>query len=101
MASPYQGTGVYAGTRKTVITSLGTTQVVTGTARVFKLLVYSAGTGWTVDIYDDTGAGTANRIWSYSSVDGKVALNLDVPMTTGIKVVSGGTTAGALVLVYS
>lgn len=99
MAS-FTGTHVYRGQKAAYITANGTTQVLTGPGRVCRLLVLSVGTGWTIDIYDDT-TGTSRHIWSYASADGKASVELDVPVSVGIKVVAAGTVAGQALVTYS
>lgn len=96
----FAGTNTYKGYKAAYITANGTTQVLTGAGRLVRLIVSGAGSAWTVTIYDDT-AGTSNQIWAYATADGKANVELDVPVTKGIKVVAAGTTAGQAVVVYS
>jgi len=74
-----------------VFTAAGTVQVKTGKGILGRLVVSAVGTTATVNVYDDTGAGTSNLLWSWATADGKLNQWLDVPFDNGLKVVVTGT----------
>jgi len=88
------------GRRVTKITTSTTTVVKDTKGRLRKLIVYDGGTGWTIDVYDGA-ADNANLVWQYLTADGKVALDVDCPMTTSIRVVTTGATPGVAQVVWS
>lgn len=64
----------------------GTTQVATGPGYLGQLVVLNAGTGATIDIYDNTG-GTSDRRWTWATATGTGRFPIRVPITNGIRVV--------------
>lgn len=96
---PGEGTEIFGGSVRSIITANETNQLKAGRGRLYSLEVWSVGTAWVIDIYD-AAAGTTNEVWQYLTADGKVALKLDMPMANGIRVITSGTTAGTAVVVW-
>ena len=95
------GTEIDVGQVATILGAAATTQVKAKPGKVAKLLVYTAGAGATIDIYDHASANT-NPIWQWLTADGKASLDLQIPCKYGIRVVvTVVTTAPAFVLVWS
>ena len=107
--------GVYPGVpgvapNERIIASKGTFQLRPDSAaglgarggRLKSFSVQNVGSSWTVDIYDSNGDESAeNKVIEYVSADGKVNWNWSkdgLVFENGIRVVSGGTTAGRLVM---
>jgi len=84
------------GSRST-ISAAETNQLLTGRGIVKRLIVSAVGTGATLDLYDHANANT-NLIHSWVSADGKASLDLEMPVGSGIRVVSGGTFGRATIV---
>jgi len=92
---------VFEGMNRLVIGQTNDTWQVKDTkGRLCKLLVSYGGATWTIDIYDNAST-EANQVWQYVTANGKVTLDLDMPMSNGIRVVASGTTPGQAVVVWS
>src|SRR5262245_58341291 len=81
-----------------VITATETTQRSTRPGKRGKLIVWAAGTGGQIDVYDH-GSANSNQIYSWVTADGKVNLQLDIPFQLGLRVVTTGT-AGSVTIVW-
>lgn len=90
------GTGANA----TVLTTNATSQVKASAGKVGQIIVWDAGSGWQIDLYDHASANI-NQVWSWVSADGKGTFALQIPMLNGIRVVTSGTTAGKCTVVWS
>lgn len=78
----------------------GNTNLISRPGRVAQVIVWNVGTTATIDIYDDSGTGTTNHIWSWASADGKGVFALQIPVQSGIAVTVAGT-APSFTLVYA
>ena len=94
-------TEIDAGQVATILGAAATTQIKAKPGKVAKLLVFSVGSGATIDIYDHASANS-NQVWSWVTADAKVSLDLQIPCKYGIRVVvTVVTTAPAFVIVWS
>lgn len=94
------GTETFVGENRSILTDLATYSPKARRGKLAKLIVSSVGTAWTITIYDDPST-TNNPVYAWVTADGKVNLDLEIPMANGITIVSGGTTAGNAVIVWS
>lgn len=88
------------GADRTIITANATTQIKGSAGKVGQIIVWDAGTGWQIDVYDHASANS-NQVWSWVTADGKGVYALQVPMDNGIRVVTSGTTPGKCTVVWS
>lgn len=93
------GTKVSNGDSRTILSAAATTQVKATPGTVGRLIVGNVGTTMTIDIYDHA-SGNNNKIVEWVTADGKVNWELNIPCTSGIRVVVGGT-PGTATLVWS
>ena len=93
------GTEIASGQRRSILTDAATYSLKASRGKLAKLIVSSVGTTWTIAIYDDPST-TNNQVYAYATADGKVNLDLQIPMANGITIVSGGT-AGLATIVWS
>lgn len=63
-----------------------TSNIVAGPCRLGKLIVYTVGTSGDIKIYDAT-SGTSNLIYHWVTADGKINEEINIRMTTGLRVV--------------
>lgn len=97
-------TTINNGLKKTIISSATTTQITpvgaanNGPFLLGRLIVSNVGTGATINIYDDDDA-TDDLVYTWETADGKTSLELNIPMYTGIRVVTAGT-FGRCVIVW-
>lgn len=84
---------------KTFINTNTTTQVATGIHLLHRVIVQDIGTSWTITIYDDTGTGTNNMIAAIKPTQ-TGTLEFMVKCQKGIKVVTSGSAAGAILVVW-
>ena len=85
-----RGTEINNGGQLATITVAETLQIYTGKGVLGRLMVTSVGTSMTIDIYDHAST-TNNKIVEYVTADGKVNWELNLPVSLGIRVVTGGT----------
>jgi hypothetical protein len=71
------------------ITAAEANQLTTGSTILNRLVIGAVGVGMTVDIYDHASAAT-NPVWHYVTADGKVSVELGLPIMNGLRVVVGG-----------
>jgi len=93
-------TEIAVGQNRTLITANGTTQIKSKPGKFAKLIIRGVGTAWVLAFYDDTGSG-GEEVCEWLTADGKVALDLQIPMYYGIRLVASGTTAGAALIIWS
>ena len=94
------GTEVGIGDHNSIITANETNQLRTGSGKLAGIVVSDAGTAWVVDIYDDPGANN-NLVYRFATAAGLAALQLQIPMQGGIRVVTSGTTPGRVCVIWS
>lgn len=81
------------------INTSATTTVKSGSGVLEGVIVGGAGSSWTATIYDNTaGSGTVIAVLTPNSAHGSIDANL--AFSTGLTVVTAGTTAGDLTFVY-
>lgn len=98
-----RGTVVSVGSYASVITTAETNQLRTGAGKVSHAVVWGddAGTSAVLTIYDATG-GSATPKFRWVTADGKGTFALQIPMSSGIRVISEGTfpTNGGITVVW-
>jgi hypothetical protein len=94
------GTEIFVGENRSILTDKNTYSPKNKRGKLGKLIVSGVGTAWTIDIYDDPTT-TNNVVYSWVTADGKVNLDLEIPLANGLTIVSGGTTAGQACIVWS
>lgn len=94
------GTEVGIGDHNSIITASETNQLRTGSGKLAGIVVVDPGTTWVVDIYDDPSANN-NQVYKFVSATGLAAVQLQIPMQQGIRVVTSGTTAGRVCIIWS
>lgn len=99
-ALPSEGVAIYTGRNRSIISDKASYQLKTGMGKVGQLIIGDVGTTWTIDIYDDTATTAAKKIFGWVTAAGVGPFALQCPMKAGIRVVSGGTTAGVATLVW-
>ena len=101
------GTPQLAPTAYVSINSLATTVVKTGPGVLWGVYVTGAGSATTVNTYDNTAAsGTqltipAATTTTTGSVATGIPTGIGIPFTNGLTVVTAGTTAGTIMVIYS
>lgn len=99
--SPIAGhTIISTGNCRSIVTDKATYLLHTGRGKVGQLMVGDVGSSWTIDIYDALTAVAGKKLFAYTSALGVGPFALQVPIATGITIVSGGTTAGVATLVW-
>lgn len=93
------GTEVGIGDHNSIITAAETNQLRTGSGKLAGIVVVDPGTTFVVDIYDDPSANN-NQVYKYLTADGKISLQLQIPMQQGIRVVTSGT-PGRVCIIWS
>lgn len=91
---------VGTGNSRSVVTDKATYVLKTGESKLAQVIVWDAGTTWTLDFYDEV-SGAGSKVWGWVSATGLGVYALQIPCHTGITVVSGGTTAGGATIVWS
>jgi hypothetical protein len=91
---------VHTGSHRSILTDKATYLLRTGQGKLAQIVVTNVGTTWTIDIYDAVTAASGKKIWEWVTADGKGTFAVQIPCSTGITVVSGGTTAGLAVVVW-
>lgn len=94
-----RGIVTWDGARRSIVTDKATYTLRSGPAKLSHIIVFDVGTSWTLDFYDET-SGSGSLVWSWVSADGKGRHDLQIPCPTGLTVVSGGTTAGKVTIVW-
>ena len=87
------------GTYTSVITASETNQLKASAGKVGHIAVWDVGTSWVIDVYDDPDSNDL-AVWQWVSADGKGIFALQMPMQTGIRIVTSGTTAGSATVVW-
>ena len=90
----------YSGSKRATITASETNQLKTTPGRLSKIDVWGAGTTWVIDIYDDPGANS-HPVWQWLTARGAGEFQVDIPMSTGIRVVTSGATPGSVTIIFS
>jgi hypothetical protein len=98
-ASSTQGMPVFTGRYRSIVTDKATYVLRSGPAKLAQVIVWDAGTTWTLDFYDET-SGSGSKVWAWVSATGLGVYALQIPCATGLTVVSGGTTAGGCTIVW-
>lgn len=93
-----QGEAVYTGKYRSVVTDKATYILRSGPAKLAQVIVWGAGTSWTLDFYDDVT--NAHPVWSWVTATGLGIYALQIPCNKGLTVISGGTTAGSCTIVW-
>lgn len=91
---------VATGNGRSIITDKATYTLKTGECKLAQVIVWGAGTTWTLDFYDEV-AGSGSQVWGWVTATGLGIYALQIPCHTGLTVVSGGTTAGSATIVWS
>lgn len=92
-----RGTQVHHGHTSSVITAAETNQIKTGSGTLGRVVVWDVGTTATLDIYDAT-SGTTRKVFGWLSADGKINHELNIPLGTGLRVITGGTFGGVTIV---
>ena len=95
-----QHTEISTGNARSIVTDKATYTLKTGESKLAQVIIWDAGTTWTLDFYDEV-AGSGSKVWGWVSATGLGVFALQIPCHTGITVVSGGTTAGGATIVWS
>ena len=95
-----RGSEVFQGTHVSTINANETNQLKVGKGRLVKVLGTAVGNTWVADFYDDAAANQS-QIWQWVTADGKTTAPLDIPFANGLRVVTSGTTPGALLVIWS
>jgi len=93
-------TEIAAGQARTIVTSNATTQIKATPGKLAKMIVWGVGTAWVIDVYDHASANT-NPVYQWLTAGGAIVADLQIPMIYGIRVVTSGTTAGSVTIVWS
>src|SRR5580765_6841391 len=88
------------GQKRAVITASETNQLKTTPGEIAAIKVWGAGTTWVIDVYDDPGAN-AHPVWQWLTARGNGEFPVELPMSTGIRIVTSGGTPGSVTVVYS
>lgn len=99
-STPAVNIEVGTGNVRSIVTDKATYVLKTGECKLAQVIVWGAGTTWTLDFYDEV-AGSGSQIWGWVSATGLGVYALQIPCHTGLTVVSGGTTAGSATIVWS
>ena len=91
---------VLTGNCRSIVTDKATYTLKSGEAKLAQVIIWDAGTTWTLDFYDEV-AGSGSKVWGWVSATGLGVFALQIPCHTGLTVVSGGTTAGGATIVWS
>lgn len=93
--------GVVTGNNKAIVTDASTTKTLkTGSGFIHSIAVGTVGTTWQIDFYDDT-AGSANKVYTWVTADGKGPWPLQIPLANGLTYVTNGGTPGQLTIIWS
>jgi len=93
------GTLTRTGNWASVITLSETNQLKAKAGKIGHIAVWDAGTAWVIDVYDDPDSNDS-AVWQWVTADGKGIFALQMPMQTGIRIVTSGTTAGSATVVW-
>lgn len=93
-ADQFSGTGLVGKGDKKVPLVAGNNTVKTGGGRLCRILMVS-GTGG-IDVYDGTSAA-GEHDWSITATTNGAIYELDLPVSTGIFIVMGATTAATAI----
>jgi hypothetical protein len=98
-ASGYGQEG-FSGQKRAVITASETNQLKTSPGRINRIYVWGAGRpgSWTCTT---TPGANAHPVWQWLTARGNGEFAVEIPMSTGIRVVTSGTTAGSCTIVFS
>jgi hypothetical protein len=97
-ASGVQGEAVFTGRYRSIVTDKATYVLRTGAAKLAQVIIWDAGSTWTLDFYDDVT--NAHQVWGWVSATGLGVYALQIPCNKGLTVISGGTTAGKATIVW-
>ena len=81
------------------ITANATTQILTDKAILHRVVVNDIGTGWTITVYDDPNSNDSPVAVIVPTVTGTLEFNLR--LKAGLRVVTAGTAAGDITVVYN
>lgn len=98
-ATTVRGTPVHTGERHAVITASETNQLKTVAGKLSHVVVWGAGSGWTIAIYDDPNSND-HQIWGWATADGVGTFALQIPCQYGLRVVTASGTPGSITVVY-
>lgn len=95
-----RGTRIAVDSHAAVITSDETNQLTTKPGKLGHIIVWGAGSGNTLNVYDNAAGATSNQIWQWVSATGIGTFVLQLPIQNGIYVVTTGGTPGNFTVVY-
>lgn len=81
------------------INSNTTTNLVDGRAILKRIVLNDIGSSWNLKVYDDTGTGTSRLIADITPSQ-NATLEYDIKTTTGLTVVSSGSSAGSATVLF-
>jgi len=93
--------GATAARNNAIVVLAETNQLKAASARLDRVIVWSVGTTFTIDVYDTATAvvSAATHVWAWVTADGKGVFQLNLPLRDGLYVVTSGT-PGGLCLLY-
>lgn len=95
---PRRGVEMYVAENASVISTNETNQLKAVAGKVSHVLVWSAGSGATVKLYDSASADE-NQAWEWNTADGVGVYALQLPIQNGIRVVTSHSTTTAKITV--
>lgn len=84
---------------RTVVTANGTTQIKATPGKVSHVVVWGAGSGWTLALYDDPDSDD-NQVWQFLSAHDVGTFAIQMPMKNGIRVVASGAVPGSATICW-
>ena len=94
------GTRISVDSHAAVITANETNQLSTKSGKLGQVIVWGAGSGNTLNVYDNAGGATSNQVWQWVTATGIGTFVLQMPIQNGIYVVTTGGSAGSFTIVY-
>lgn len=86
--------------RVAIIVTSETNQLATAPGILRRVIVNNVSASATLDIYDNIGTTTTNKVFEWVSADGKMVREMDLPFQEGLKAISGTGTTPNFVLVW-
>lgn len=83
--------------KASIITTNEENQLKTTPATLHRVIVWDVGTTATLDVYDDD-ATTNNKLFGWVTADGRGVFEIGIRTQDGLRVVTGGTFGGAVVV---
>ena len=94
-----RGTQTNNGGNAAIITANETNALKTSKGVLGRVFVTNVGATATLKVYDDP-ATSNNQLVDWASADGKVNWELNLPFTTGLTVITAGSTACSAVILW-